>query len=327
MHTRPFRGPTFRHAPSSVALGPLLCAFCSQQFKANELQSGGAGADEGEDGNPVDAIHAFEFMGGRVATMIWEDGVRLRGGDDTNESGSAIIPDGQPGAGSSVPGGPGVRGAVSESAAPSSGNDACGKPKSAKPKSTRKGRQRAERAPHGEERAVLVSKANVLLDMLSKSAEQDAKASEPAFRSLQEGRTKDLAIEELIGDVDRLQRKVDSATSDKARERFQKLLDSADARLDQAYAEKERDEASAASSSSAVSSPTTSRPHAPSTPAAAGGAASAGGMPSGHVSSAAAAFPTTSLPGAGGEPTDPLPIAQLPAIRRALEGLGGDEGL
>ena len=161
MHTRPFRRPTFRHAPSSVALGPLLRAFCSHQFHANELQSGGAGADEGEDGNPVDAIHAFEFMGGRVATMIWEDDVRLRGGDDTNESGSAIIPDGQPGAGSSVPGGPGVRGAVSESAAPSSGNDACGKPKSAKPKSTRKGRQRAERAPHGEERAVLVSIANV----------------------------------------------------------------------------------------------------------------------------------------------------------------------
>ena len=81
MHTRPFRRPTFRHAPSSVALGPLLRAFCSQQFKANEVQSGGAGADEGEDGTPVDAIHAFEFMGGRVATMIWEDGVRLRGGD------------------------------------------------------------------------------------------------------------------------------------------------------------------------------------------------------------------------------------------------------
>ena len=44
--------------------------------------SGGAGADATPDGEVENAIHSFQFMGGRLATMIWEDGVSQHAGDD-----------------------------------------------------------------------------------------------------------------------------------------------------------------------------------------------------------------------------------------------------
>lgn len=79
-----------------------------QEFLSKQAKSGGDGADAGEDGDPTNAIHPFEFMSGSLPTMLWEDGIALLGGDENGGGGDAIIPDSQPGSGSSVPGGPGV---------------------------------------------------------------------------------------------------------------------------------------------------------------------------------------------------------------------------
>ncbi|CAM9979332.1 unnamed protein product [Pylaiella littoralis] len=78
------------------------------EFLSKQTISGGDGADAGEDGDPTNAIHPFEFMSGSLPTMLWEDGIALLGGDENGGGGDAIIPDSQPGSGSSVPGGPGV---------------------------------------------------------------------------------------------------------------------------------------------------------------------------------------------------------------------------
>ena len=270
---------------------PLL-----QVFKVNETQSGGVGADE-EDGQPVNAVHPFEFMGGRLATMIWEDGVRLvGGGDDTNQSASAIIPDGHPGSGSSVPGGPGVR----ATSAPSTGAPEPDNPNSGKtkPGKTKPGRSKKSKNSHDEERAGLVSKANMLLDKLSNSVEEESTESRSAFAGLQVARSTDRAMEDLVDDVERLQGKVDGAQSDKTRQRFQKLLDAAEARLEKAEAAQKEPEAAAAASSALAHS--AAPPTSP-----------AGGVDAGEDVAS----------------WEPLELEQLPAISRALAETAGGGGL
>lgn len=192
-----------------------------QKFQANELQSGGAGADRVDGGDPDDAKHAWQFMQGKLATMLWVDGIRLTaGGEDSNQSGGIIIPDGQPGAGSSVPGGPGV-GTLT-----TTGNR---KPKaSKKPKSE----------PNAQNKADLYSKANDLLDKLSSSMDEEkagAAGGGDAYATIQAERQRDGVLEGLMGDVDRLEGKLQAAKSDKTRQGYQRLVDAAVARLDEAF--------------------------------------------------------------------------------------------
>lgn len=273
-----------------------------QLFKANETKSGGAGADE-EDGETVNAVHPFEFMGGRLATMIWEDGVRLVGGDDTNQSGNIIIADGDPGAGSSVPGGPGVRGSRGATAAPTFGDsDSCtsgsvrsnsGKTMSRK-KSARS--KKSTTSPKDQRLDVLHSKAQSVLDKLSSSMDEEAAGAGSAFGHVRAERDNDRVLEDLVDDVERLEEKVASAKTDKSRQRYQRLLQAAEARVEVAEAEADREAADAAASSTAGAPATASLPAAQSTAA----------------------------PVRGG--VDPLPLDELPAVARALatrEGTGG----
>eukprot|EP00903_Cladosiphon_okamuranus_P005786 g5733.t1 len=248
-------------------------------FKANETQSGGVGADE-EDGEPVDAKHSFNFMYGRLPTMIWEDGIRLvAGGDDTNPMGSVIIADGQPGAGSSVPGGPGVRGSPDSNAAPSSGasksgTSCSGETISGKPKSGTKKKQKTNE----QTRDKLFAKAHTVMDKLSRSVDGEATGAGSPFTPVQADRAKDRVVEELIDDVERLEEKVASARSEKARQRYQALMEKAEARLDAVEAKADAEGAAAAASSTAGTSPTASLCAAQSAAVGGGGRCSGGSV-------------------------------------------------
>ncbi|CAB1120800.1 unnamed protein product [Ectocarpus sp. CCAP 1310/34] len=224
------------------------------KFKENEQRSGGAGADATQDGGFVNARHPFQFMRGSLPTMLWEDGIELSGGgdDETYRPGDIVLPDGHPGSGSSVPGGPGVRGRGEATPARSSGNTNSRKHK--KPKTG------------SDDRAELVADTKEVIALWRKAAEQEVRGDKPAFGDIEKDRAKDLAMEGFIDDVQRLQAKVDSASSDFLREKYQKLLDAAEARV--ARAEQSSDEAAMASSSAAAAPPPLSSPAAPSTPAA-----------------------------------------------------------
>lgn len=215
----------------------MLASAC-QHFKSNEKQSGGADAEKNENGQCVNAIHPFEFMGGRLATMLWEDGIRLvAGGDDTNFTCDVVIPDEQPGAGSSVPGGGGVRGTVGASG-------------SYKPATSAKSK-RSKTPPNDQAR--LYNQTQDLISILTKSAQQEVKGNEPALGDLQKARERDRAQEDLLDDVGRLQQKVNTAPSEYLRTRFQKLLDGALLRVEEAEKELQGAAAASAAASAAVS--------------------------------------------------------------------------
>ncbi|CAM9368507.1 unnamed protein product, partial [Pylaiella littoralis] len=74
-------------------------------FRDREDVSGGAGADPSSDGEDSgDSRHAFHFMGGRLATMLWEDGIRVvAGGNESKFTGDPVNPDSHAGSGSSIP--------------------------------------------------------------------------------------------------------------------------------------------------------------------------------------------------------------------------------
>ena len=73
-----------------------------QKYVHNEDQSGGAGADEGSDGEIDDSNHSFNFMEGRLATLIWSDGCNIMGLQSGNNfTGQIINPDNSAGSGSS----------------------------------------------------------------------------------------------------------------------------------------------------------------------------------------------------------------------------------
>ncbi|CAB1100861.1 unnamed protein product [Ectocarpus sp. CCAP 1310/34] len=168
-------------------------------------------------------------MRGSLPTMLWEDGIELSGGgdDETYRPGDIVLPDGHPGSGSSVPGGPGVRGRGEATPARSSGNNNSRKHK--KPKTG------------SDDRAELVADTKEVIALWRKAAEQEVRGDEPAFGEIEKDRAKDLAMEGSIDDIQRLQAKVDSASSNVLREKYQKLLDAAEARM--ARAEQSSDEA------------------------------------------------------------------------------------
>ena len=228
----------------------------AQKFKSNETQSGGAGADEGEDGEgPVDAQHAWDFMQGKLSTLIWEDGIRLvAGGDDNNQSGNAIIPDGFPGSGSSIPGGPGVRGSRGppsrdeDTGTPATGTaNAANTGMSNPAKSTSAKSKKSKTSTHNQDRANLMSKAHRVLDHLANSCHEEAMRTDPVYAEVEAGRAKDSYVEQLLDDIERLQGKVDSAKSDKLQERFERLLAAAEERLAAVEGNTSRDEAAATS--------------------------------------------------------------------------------
>lgn len=238
------------------SLGLVLRTSNRQVFKSNETRSGGAGAGPTAEGRFVAAGHPFDFMGGRAATMIWEDGIRIvAGGDDNNLTIEAIIPDWQPGSGSSVPGGPGVLQMVGATTAVSSS-----KRPSSKPTAATRNKKR------GGDKAELIQDTKSLLDLSTTAARQEIKAGEVG--GLRKARAADLAAEGLLDDVQRLQGKVNAAESPQLREMFQVLLNAADARAKSAVME--RNEAAAASLAAAAS-PTSPLVCAPSTLAAVGG--------------------------------------------------------
>ncbi|CAN0421349.1 unnamed protein product [Ectocarpus sp. 12 AP-2014] len=127
-----------------------------------------------------------------------------------------------------------------------------------------------------DDRAELVADTKEVTALWRKAAEQEVRGDEPAFGDIEKGRAKDLAMEGFIDDVQRLQAKVDSASSNFLREKYRKLLDAAEARV--ARAEQSSDEVAMASSSAAAAPPPSSSPAAPSSPAAV-----EGGTVAGHV--------------------------------------------
>ena len=82
-------------------------------MQANENKSGGEGANvkpAGDGGDGVareDSSHTWNFCGGKVATIIYNDLMSLRG--TGSGVAHAVFPDGHPGAISSVPGNTGTR--------------------------------------------------------------------------------------------------------------------------------------------------------------------------------------------------------------------------
>lgn len=245
-----------------------------QQYKSNETQSGGAGADDagGEDGDVVNAIHPFEFMGGRLATMLWQDGIRIfAGGDDTNFTGDTIIPDGHPGSGSSVPGGPGVRPTVE-----------------AKPAQAAI-RAKKQKSDH---KTQLLDETRTLISKLKDQAEKQMKEAQCVFGSVDQDRVMDLGMEALLDDCQRYQEKVDAATSDSVREGYEDLLSDAEARLVAARAKKKKMKQAAVAEEARL---VAARAEKNASDQAAAVAAAA-------VSSAASASPSSSLPGAPATP-------------------------
>lgn len=101
---------------------PVRVPTRSQEVRRKEDQSGGVGADEdeeGEDGHDgedgdghtrrKDATHYWNFCNGKLGPFLWNDVMTHKGGGDVSNIADIVIPDGAPGMGSSVPGGPGRR--------------------------------------------------------------------------------------------------------------------------------------------------------------------------------------------------------------------------
>lgn len=229
--------------------------MATQKYRADENQSGGAGAETQANGEIADAIHPFEFMGGRLCTMLWEDGMRLvGGGDESKFTGDVIIPDGHAGSGSSVPGGPGVR-ATAKVNSGSSSSKQVKKPK------------------HGggeAEREALAAKAGGLIATLQAAAEREIKGLEA-----DKGDDKDSVLEGLVDDVSRLEEKVANASSERTRSLYTHLLAKANARLDKAEADMAGEGTTVSSPSEAAELPPASLPAA-AAPMAVGGAAGSG---------------------------------------------------
>ncbi|CAM9924707.1 unnamed protein product, partial [Ectocarpus fasciculatus] len=92
------------------------------EMRHRESISGGAGADsvEGSDGEDEfkSSIHTWNFCGGRIPTMVYEDLMKAKtGGSCGSGIADAVIADGFVGAGTSVPGGTGTR-SVTQNSAP-----------------------------------------------------------------------------------------------------------------------------------------------------------------------------------------------------------------
>lgn len=209
-------------------------------FKDNEAKSGGAGADISEGGELADAKHAYEFMGGRLATMLWEDLMeQLAGGDDGGIA-ETIIPDGKAGSASSIKGGPGVRGTTAKLRPDASAGAT----------SSTTVKTEGKLGPDGAARATARTSANkkkksngdASEDLHRKMADAIAKISAVSENELQRtavdpASAKSASYESLADDVDRLSTKVDTAKSEGARSLFRALLADKEAELEIAMAE------------------------------------------------------------------------------------------
>lgn len=179
----------------------------------------------GGDGQVLDAVHAFQFMGGRLATMLWEDGMRVNGGgDESGLSADVIIPDGHPGSGSSVPGGPGVR------ATEKANGDGSSSTQQNKPTNKGKGGKGGD-----PKREKLFQETSDTLRSMRALAEREAKQLEAESIENKE-RSESAKMEDLIDDVVRLQNKFNTAPNARTKSWYGRLLAAANARLDKAEA-------------------------------------------------------------------------------------------
>lgn len=225
----------------SVCLPPAvpptsMCATAAeprgfQQFKSNETQSGGAGADPTEDGGFEEAIHPWQFMGGRLPTMLWEDGCRIfGGGDDFHFTGDAILADDDAGSGSSIPGGPGVRSAASK--------HRVGAGAGSSPQVTVKAEKKLKKEKAAAARSRVTAEAGELVGMLKSAigrhvANLDASPDED----------KADACEEKMDKVKRLKKKLAEASDSEEEEEYERLLERARKDLKKARAEMARQDA------------------------------------------------------------------------------------
>ena len=168
------------------------------------------------------------FMGGKLATMLWEDGIQIvSGGDESNFTGDPVIADSHAGSGSSVPGGPGVR-----STAP---RQPAGDSKAAGASKRRKGQP--------DKNEELRANAALVVGQMKASADLDlgnmrAEASADRAREL----------ETLTDDVERLQGKLDNTSSADNKKMYAKLLKRAQRMKKRFEEEEEKEEAAAAES-------------------------------------------------------------------------------
>lgn len=86
-------------------------------FAENEAGAGTGAGGEGEGGGKKKkeerrraATHFWCFCAGKLAVQFYHDIMSVKGGGDISHYGDLVIPDGHPGMGSSIPGGPGCRG-------------------------------------------------------------------------------------------------------------------------------------------------------------------------------------------------------------------------
>lgn len=202
--------------------------FIQQDMRSRESVSRGAGADavgdsEGGDNEFKSSIHTWNFCGGKVPTMVYEDLMKAKcgGGDIGSGLADTVIPDGFAGSGTSVPGGTGTR-SITQSApsAPQAGGGRPTRPGAADAAHVRK-KKAVKKTDQDEKGAAYGSFQKLMETMTRNEADEHA--------DVQAG-----GIEELAEDVLRLGKRIRELPQDAdadSRDTFDELLDDAKAKL------------------------------------------------------------------------------------------------
>lgn len=187
-------------------------------MRYREGLSGGAGADPVDDGWK-DSTHTWNFCGGKIATMVWEDLMAQKcGGDVGTGLADAVIADGAVGSGTSIAGGTGTR-SISQSAG-------------ARAAQKRKGKKSED----GGERTAAYASVSTLMTTMNATAQ------------LEQDDVKGIGMEELADEVLRLAKKLRDLPEDadeESRETFEELLAEAKEELGAAKARKRAKRAAA----------------------------------------------------------------------------------
>lgn len=197
-------------------------------MRSRESISGGAGADavgdsEGGDNEFKSSIHTWNFCGGKIPTMVYEDVMKAKcgGGDFGSGLADTVIPDGFAGSATSVPGGTGTR-SITQSAptAREAGGGRSTRPGAADAAHVRK--QKSVKKTDQDEKNAAYGSFQKLMETMARN-EVDEHANAPAG-----------GIEELAEDVLRLGKRVRELPQDAdadSRDTFEELLDDAKAKL------------------------------------------------------------------------------------------------